>query len=101
MVSNHETADDVELEYSENNYWVEMYEALQELQEQPSFKKVIEEGYFKDKAVNGVSLLATDYVRHNGMRGNIMEELVAISALENYFQTIVNKGAPVDDDELE
>lgn len=101
MASNQEPTDNVELEYSENEYWVVLYEALERLQENDDFKKVIKEGYFKDKAVDGVSLLATDYVRQTGVRGNIMEELVAISALENYFQTIVNKGAPVYADEDE
>lgn len=84
---------DVELEYTDNTYYADMYLALERLHENEDFKKVILEGYFKDKAVKGVSLLATDHVRANNARGAIMEELVAISALEDYFKTIINMGA--------
>lgn len=89
--------DDVELAYTEDSYWGELFEALERLYANKDFQQVVLEGYFKDKAVNGVSLLATDYVRQTGSRGNILEELVAISALENFFETIKNKGAPVVD----
>lgn len=88
----------------ENQYWREKAEALVRLEQgnpQPDdFKKVILEGYFKDKAINGVSLLATDHVKRAGVRGDIMEQLVAISALEDYFQVIKNLGfAPEEDEE--
>ena len=98
-VNNQTPTDNVELEYTENTYWVELFQALERLQDNKDFIKVISEGYFRDKAVDGVSLLATDYVRQSGTRGSIMEELVAISALENYFQLITNKGAPMPEDD--
>ena len=90
----------------ENQYWVEMAEALERLKNgnpQPDdFKKVILEGYFKDKAINGVSLLATDHVRRNGVRGDVMEQLVAISHLEDYFYTITQMGSmPVEEESEE
>lgn len=90
----------------ENQYWVDLAEALVRLEDgnpQPDdFKKVILEGYFKDKAVNGVSLLAVDQIKQQGVRGDIMEQLVAISALQDYFMTIKNLGfAPEDDEDLE
>jgi hypothetical protein len=86
----------------ENEYWVTMHDALERLEQNEDFKKVIQIGYFKDKAVNGVSLLATDYVKQAGARGDIMEQLVAISQLEDYFAVIHNLGTvPTDaeDDE--
>ena len=52
----------------EYNYYVGLKQALDRLEQNPDFKKVILDGYFKDKAINGVSLLATDYVRKNGLR---------------------------------
>ena len=86
----------------ENEYWVTMHDALERLENNPDFKLVIKEGYFKDKAVNGVSMLATDYVKSNGLRGDVMEQLVAISQLEDYFATIHNLGTiPADDDDEE
>lgn len=86
----------------ENEYWVNLHEALERLEQNEDFKKVIREGYFKDKAVNGVSLLATDYVKQAGARGDIMEQLVAISQLEDYFNVIHNLGTiPADADNEE
>ena len=99
-----ENVENQDLESVENQYWVDMNDALVRLKNgtpQPDdFKKVILEGYFKDKAINGVSLLATDYVKDNGLRPNVMEQLVAISALEDYFATITSLGSiPAEDDE--
>lgn len=86
----------------ENEYWVTMHDALARLEQNEDFKKVIQVGYFKDKAVNGVSLLATDYVKQAGARGDIMEQLVAISQLEDYFNVIHNLGTiPADADDEE
>jgi hypothetical protein len=89
----------VDLETTDNTYWIEKKKSLDRLMANDDFKDVILEGYFKDKAINGVSLLATDYVKSTGQRPNIMEELVAISNLEDYFATISNLGAIIDDDD--
>lgn len=84
----------------ENEYWVTMARDLEKLKATPEFQRVILNGYFKDKAINGVSLLATEYVKQSGVRGDIMEQLVAISHLEDYFATIDNLGTvPTEDDE--
>lgn len=87
----------------ENVYWADMAQALERLEKNEDFKLVILEGYFKDKAINGVSLLATDHVKRGGFRGDIMEQLVAISQLEDYFMTIKGLGTvpPESDDEVE
>ena len=86
----------------ENEYWVGMYEALERLNENADFKTVILEGYFRDKAVNGVSMLANDHVIRNGLRTQVMENLIAISQLQDYFIMIENLGAaPRDDSEDE
>ena len=91
------TADEVK----EYNYYVGMNQALERLEQNPDFKKVILDGYFKDKAVNGVSLLATNYIKKNGLRTDVMESLIAISQLQDYFITIKQLGAevPEEDDE--
>lgn len=86
----------------ENVYWAEMAQALERLEKNEDFKRVILEGYFKDKAINGVSLLATDHVKRGGFRGDIMEQLVAISQLEDYFITIKGLGtAPAESEDEE
>ena len=88
------TADEIK----EYNYYVGMRQALERLENNPDFQKVIMDGYFKDKAVNGVSLLATNYVRKNGLRPEVMESLVAISQLQDFFITIKQLGAEIEDE---
>lgn len=85
----------------ENSYWVELWNSLERLKSNEDFKKVILEGYLKDKAIKGVSLLATDFVKKNSLRADVMEQLVAISNLEDYFITVENLGTvpEVDEDE--
>lgn len=92
-----------ELQTIENQYWVDMAQALARLEDNKDFKKVILDGYFRDKAINGVSILGSDYVRRNGVRGEVMEELVAISHLQDYFITLKNLGTvvPEDDEDTE
>ncbi len=84
----------------ENQYWADMWSALQRLRENKDFQHVILQGYFKDKAVNGVSLLAQDGIVAGGHRSAVMEDLIAISSLEDFFMTIENLGTiPLEDDE--
>jgi hypothetical protein len=82
------TPDEMKLFEEENTYWAELANALEELEKNPHFKKLILEGYFKDFAINQTSMLATDYVRKSGSRPEIMERLVAISNLQDWFNTV-------------
>jgi hypothetical protein len=82
------TPEEMKLFEEENTYWAELANALEELEKNPNFKKLILEGYFKDFAVNQTSMLATDYVRKSGSRPEIMERLVAISNLQDWFNTV-------------
>ena len=86
-------------ELKEYNYYVGMRQALERLENNPDFQKVILEGYFKDKAVNGVSMLASGYIKKNGLRADIMESLVAISQLQDYFITVKQLGAEDDSED--
>jgi len=76
-------------------YWAEQAEALARLENNADFQKVIKEGYFKDRAVNGVSLLAVDQIKNGGKRTDVMESLIAISTLEDHFQTIYAMGKAI------
>jgi len=87
-----------ELETVENQYWIEQAEALARLEKNKDFQDIIMNGYFKDKAINGVSMLSNDGVKQRGERGNIMEDLVAISNLQYHFLMIKNLGAVFQDD---
>jgi hypothetical protein len=78
----------VELETIEIEHYVDMGQALNRLKDNADFKKVILEGYFKDKALDSVSLLSMPVVKKRGERGDIMEDLVAISNLQFFFMVI-------------
>jgi hypothetical protein len=96
---NNQTAD-LELtaeELREYNHYVGLKQALERLEQNPDFQKLILEDYFKNKPINGVSLLATDYIKKNGLRGEIMEDLVAVSKLQDYFLNIKRLGTTLDD----
>lgn len=98
-MANNQTAD-LELtaeELREYNHFVGLKQSLERLEQNPDFQKVILEDYFKNKPINGVSLLATDYVKKNGLRGEIMEDLVAVSKLQDYFLNIKRLGTTLDD----
>ena len=86
-------------ELKEYNYYVGMRQALERLENNPDFQKVILEGYFKDKAVNGVSMLASGYIKKNGLRADVMESLVAISQLQDYFITVKQLGTEDDSED--
>ena len=76
----------------ENQYWVDMNDSLSRLENNKDFQKVILGGYFRDKAINGVSLLANDQTIKEGNRPAVIESLIAISHLEDFFITIKNIG---------
>jgi hypothetical protein len=94
---------DVEAEANiESQYWVTMREALERLESNKDFQKVVLDGYFKDFAINQTSLLAMDYIRREGTRSEVMERLVAISNLQDFFMTISQLGTTTtEDDEVE
>lgn len=91
------------LEVDNRGSWVEMKESLDRLVTDPDFNKVILQGYFRDYAVEGVSLLAAEQIVRSGARPAVMERLIAISQLEDYFHTIQSMGSVPDmeDDEDE
>ncbi|MDA3821421.1 MAG: hypothetical protein PF450_02250 [Bacteroidales bacterium] len=80
--------ENVELETTEIEHYIDMGQALDRLKDNPDFKKVILDGYFKDKALDSVSLLSVPAIKKRGERGDIMEDLVAISNLQFFFMTI-------------
>ncbi len=98
---NNQKTTEEELMEADNTYWVTQHKALKELEANPNFQLVIKEGYFKDRAVNTVSMLATDYVRKSGTRPELFETLVGISGLEDHFAMIHSLGSVAQDEQLE
>ncbi len=76
------------------------YKDLQKLHTMPEFQRLILDGYFREQAVVGVSNLANDSVKRAGLRPDIMETLIGISQLQQYFIQVASL-APVDSEEDE
>lgn len=81
-----------ELIMVEIDNWLEKLEALERLEKNKDFQAIIIDGYFKEYAVEKVSLLAVDSIKRAGQRPDVMETLVAISQLQDYFKMIKNIG---------
>jgi hypothetical protein len=90
--------EEVELEMVETQQWVSRYEALQRLEKNPDFINVISEGYIRDRSLQGVSMLANESVKRQGQRPDVMEMLVAVSTLQDYFKMLKNLGAIAKED---
>ena len=72
--------------------WLDLLEAMERLEKNPDFKMIIEEGYMKENVLDSVSLLAEPSVKKQGLRGEVMEDLVSASNLAYYFKMIRNLG---------
>lgn len=81
------------LETVEITEYIEMNNALERLENNSDFKKVILDGYIKNKALGAVSCLGLPSFKQQGGRGDLIEELVAISNLQYYFEMIKNMGS--------
>ena len=67
---------------------LEMGRALERLRRDPDFKTLILEGYLKGKVMDSVSLLAVPQIKAQGHRTDIMEDLIAASNLQFFFQMV-------------
>lgn len=73
-----------ELETVSMDHAIMMGEAYKRLSRNADFKKIIVEGFLKEKVLASVSLLAVPQIKDKGLRPNIMEDIVAASNLQ-YF----------------
>ena len=89
--------DEREILTVENNYWVNLNNSLERLKANPDFQAVITEGYFKDRAINGVSMLCAPN-SDGTKRKELLDEFYAISNLTWYFKMIEHMGS-VNDEE--
>lgn len=76
----------------ESQEWVDRFNALQKLWTNPDFQTLILDGYFKTYAQYGVSMLANASVVKSGERPDVIEQLVGISRLNDYFLVVRNLG---------
>ena len=96
-----ENVDETLIEKAEVEYWAKLKDALERLEKNEDFKAVVLESYFKDFAINQVSMLSHDYTRAQGTRPVLMEQLVAVSALQDYFRTVKMLGSQMPEEDEE
>ena len=82
-----------ELEMTDVSYWANKLDALERLERNADYKAIVLDGYIKDKALDSVSMLAHPSVKSQGQRGDVMEDLVAISNFQYYVFMIRQLGA--------
>lgn len=93
-----ENVDEREIITVENNYWLGMKQDLDILRATPAFKNVVENGYFRDRAVNAVSMLCAPSTDAN-RRKELLDEMYAISNLQWYFKMLDHMGTSDDSEE--
>lgn len=89
LLSDDVNLDDYEAAESDNSRWVEQKTALDSLRNKPYFKTLIEEGYFKDYAFELVMSLIDGSVVREGRRNVVLEKLVGVAKLQEYFDMVV------------
>ena len=85
MVTNLE---EIALETTEIIHAVDMGEALERLEKNPDFQKIIVEGYLNHKVQASVSLLAVPDIKQRGERPAIFEDIISASNLQFFFHMI-------------
>lgn len=72
----------------ETDHAIKMGKALERLRDNQDFKDLILDGYLKEKVIASVSLLAVPQIKAQGRRPDIMEDLIAASNLQFFFQMV-------------
>lgn len=79
---------EIELSIENARKMVKLAESLERLHDNPDFKDVITEGYFKDEAVRLVSLKAAPQMQDDHSQALIVKDIDGIGSLRQYFHTI-------------
>ena len=90
---NNQTTEQTELETVDMQEWDAMLGALERLEGNKDFQKVILDGYITRKALDAVSLLSDPAIKQRGQRGDVVEEITSISNFQYYLQMIHQFGA--------
>ena len=79
---------DAELMTADLDHAIDMGEAWLRLQRNGDFKKIITEGYLKNKVLASVSLLGVPQIVDARRRPHVIEDIVSASNLQYYFKVI-------------
>lgn len=84
---------EVEISIEEAKQTLELRDALRKLRENPDFKKVIEENYFKEEASRLVLLKADMNVQDREIQKQINKQIDAIGYFRGYLQSLFQLGS--------
>lgn len=93
---------DEQLYAVENYHNVKLWEALQDLQSNPSYKLLIEGEYLGDNVLRNTSILTAPATVQNGVQSEVMGDLMAASRFTGFLHRIEQLGnipAEYDDSE--
>ena len=87
---NDELVDDVIT--TDNSYWFNMRNALQTVENKKAYITLIKDGYLKDYVSELLAELIDPYTTSNGLRGKVVEKLVAVARFQDYLDTVMAMG---------
>lgn len=88
---NQDTLQEIDISIKKAKKLTDTADALQRLQLNKDFKTVVESGYFQDEAVRLVHLKADQNFQSPDAQRSIVQQIDAIGALHQYFQTVFYK----------
>ena len=77
----------------DNSYWIGLKEALQVVEKKKAFNVLINEGYLNSYVKELLAELIDPYTISQGMRGKVVEKLVAVAKFQDYMDTIMAMGS--------
>jgi len=81
---------EIDLNIQEAKKVVEVGDSLERLRNNRDFKKVIQEGYFRDEAVRLVHLKSDPNFQTPERQQSILLQIDAIGSLDQYFRTLIH-----------
>jgi hypothetical protein len=87
-MSNAQQIEQIELTIEQGRAKIAKGNALNRLSENPDFKEIVREGYFKDEAVRLVQAKASPGMSNDAGQAAIVKSIDAIGGLLQYFVTI-------------
>lgn len=87
----------IELYIEDAKKFVEAGKSVERLQKNRDFKKIIEEGYFRDEAVRLVSVKSDPSLQSPEKQEAIIKAIDAIGSLQGYIRTILQQASVATD----
>lgn len=76
----------------DNSYWVNLRNALQTVENKKAYVTLVKDGYLKEYVDELLAELIDPHTVANGLRGKVVEKLVAVARFQDYLDTVVAVG---------